>query len=42
MSADLLSFQQRSDVASRFSRAFGAPLVETEVRVRSTIAERAS
>ena len=40
MSADLLSFQQRSDVASRFSRAFGAPLAETEVRVRSTIAER--
>lgn len=39
-SADLLRAQQRSDVASRFSRAFGVPLAETEVRVRSTIAER--
>jgi phosphatidylserine decarboxylase len=40
MSADLLATQQRADVASRFSTAFRAPLVETEVRVRSTIAER--
>jgi phosphatidylserine decarboxylase len=40
MSPDLVRAQQRTDVASRFSRAFGAPLAETEVRVRSTIAER--
>jgi len=40
-SPDLLRAQQRSDVASRFSGAFRAPLAETEVRVRSTIAERA-
>jgi phosphatidylserine decarboxylase len=40
MSPDLVRAQQRVDVASRFSRAFGAPLAETEVRVRSTIAER--
>jgi phosphatidylserine decarboxylase len=40
MSADLVRAQQRRDVASRFSYAFRAPLVETEVRVRSTIAER--
>jgi phosphatidylserine decarboxylase len=41
MSPDLVRAQQRADVASRFSRAFRAPLAETEVRVRSTIAERA-
>jgi len=41
MSADLVRAQQRRDVNSRLSLAFGAPLVETEVRVRSTIAERA-
>ncbi|MGB8293965.1 MAG: phosphatidylserine decarboxylase [Polyangia bacterium] len=40
MSPDLVRSQQRSDVASRFSLAFRAPLAETEVRVRSTIAER--
>jgi phosphatidylserine decarboxylase len=40
MSEDLVRAQQRRDVHSRFSAAFGAPLVETEVRVRSTIAER--
>jgi len=42
MSPDLLRAQQRTDVSSRFSRAFCAPLAETEVRVRSTIATRAS
>jgi phosphatidylserine decarboxylase len=35
---DLLRNQRRSDVASRFSKGFGCPLVETEVRVRSRIA----
>jgi len=40
MSPDLVSAQHRRDVTSRLSSAFGAPLVETEVRVRSTIAER--
>jgi phosphatidylserine decarboxylase len=40
MSSDLVRAQQRADVHSRLSLAFGAPLVETEVRVRSTIAER--
>ena len=40
MSPDLVRTQQRVDVASRFSLAFRAPLAETEVRVRSTIAER--
>ena len=40
MSPDLLRAQLRTDVSSRFSRAFGAPLAETEVRVRSTIAKR--
>lgn len=37
---DLVRAQQRRDVHSRLTAAFGAPLVETEVRVRSTIAER--
>ena len=41
MSPDLVRAQQRPDVASRFSLAFRAPLAETEVRVRSTIAEGA-
>jgi len=41
MSPDLVRAQQRADVASRFSHAFRAPLAETEVRVRSAIAERA-
>jgi phosphatidylserine decarboxylase len=40
MSGDLVRAQQRLDVQSRLSRAFGAPLAETEVRVRSTIADR--
>lgn len=37
---DLLRNQQRSDVASRFSLGFGHPLAETDVPVRSAIAER--
>jgi phosphatidylserine decarboxylase len=37
---DLVRNQQRADVASRFSVGFGHPLVETDVRVRSAIAER--
>ncbi|WP_320056355.1 phosphatidylserine decarboxylase [Desulfuromonas thiophila] len=36
-SDDLLANQRRGDVVSRFSRGFGLPLVETEVRLRSTI-----
>jgi len=40
VSDDLFRAQQRRDVHSRLSLAFGAPLVETEVRVRSTIAQR--
>lgn len=40
MNADLVRAQQRRDVHSRLSAAFGAPLAESEVRVRSTIAER--
>jgi phosphatidylserine decarboxylase len=35
---DLLRNQRRRDVASRFARGFGAPLVETEVAVRSLLA----
>ena len=34
---DLISNMNRSGASSRFSRGFGAPLVETEVRVRSSI-----
>lgn len=40
MSEDLVRAQQRRDVDSRLCAAFAVPLVETEVRVRSTIAER--
>jgi phosphatidylserine decarboxylase len=36
-SADILANQERADVVSRFSLGFGAPLVETEVMVRSSI-----
>lgn len=36
--ADLLANMRRTDVSSRFSRGFGKPLVETDVRVRSLIA----
>jgi phosphatidylserine decarboxylase len=35
--ADLLENMHRSDVPSRYSQGFGRPLVETDVRVRSTI-----
>jgi phosphatidylserine decarboxylase len=38
--ADLIRAQRRPDVASRLSSGFGAPLVETDVRVRSTVARR--
>jgi phosphatidylserine decarboxylase len=34
---DLLRNRTRPDVQSRFSQGFGRPLVETDVRVRSTI-----
>lgn len=37
---DLLENHRRLDVDSRFSRAFGQPLVETNVQVRSTIGYR--
>ncbi len=36
--ADLLANQRRAGVASRFSAGFGAPLVETDVALRSSIA----
>jgi phosphatidylserine decarboxylase len=36
-SEDIRHNQQRTDVISRFSIGFGAPLAETEVQVRSTI-----
>jgi phosphatidylserine decarboxylase len=39
---DLLSNMRRSGVSSRFSRGFGAPLVETDIRVRSLIGQAAS
>jgi phosphatidylserine decarboxylase len=35
--SDLVRNMSRADVHSRFSRGFGKPLVETDVRVRSTI-----
>ena len=38
---DLLAHASRSDVRSRFSAAFGRPLVEVDVRVRSPLAVRA-
>lgn len=38
--ADLIANSRRRDVASRYSQGFGHPLVETDVRVRSTIAHR--
>ncbi len=37
--SDLISNSQRQDVQSRFSQGFGRPLVETDVAVRSTIAQ---
>lgn len=36
-SDDILRNQKRKDISSRFSVGFGAPLVETEVEVRSSI-----
>jgi phosphatidylserine decarboxylase len=36
--ADIIANQRRTGVASRFSAGFGAPLVETDVAVRSSIA----
>lgn len=35
---DLISNQKRCDAVSRFSLGFGAPLVETDIRVRSPLA----
>ncbi|MGD0837092.1 MAG: phosphatidylserine decarboxylase [Polyangia bacterium] len=42
MNRDLVRAQQRSDVHSRWSLALGVPWVESEVQVRSPIAERAA
>lgn len=39
-SSDLLRNRSRSGVDSRFSEGFGRPLIETDVRVRSTIGRR--
>lgn len=39
-SDDLVANQQRCDVQSRYCHGFQKPLVETEVQVRSTIAQR--
>jgi phosphatidylserine decarboxylase len=39
-SEDILANMYRHDAQSRFSRGFGQPLVETDVRVRSEIARR--
>jgi len=39
---DLITNMSRPGASSRFSRGFGAPLVETEVRVRSSIGISAS
>jgi phosphatidylserine decarboxylase len=38
--ADLVSNQHKADVQSRFTRRWGIPLTETDVRVRSSIAVR--
>jgi len=37
IAADLLENQARTDASSRFSKGFGAPLVETDIRVRATL-----
>lgn len=37
---DLVTNQLRADIASRFSKGFGRPMIETDVKVRSTIARR--
>jgi phosphatidylserine decarboxylase len=39
-SSDLISNSRRSDVQSRFTNRVGRPLVETDIRVRSTIGHR--
>lgn len=39
-SSDLVGNSRRSDVQSRFTNRFGRPLVETDIRVRSTIGHR--
>jgi phosphatidylserine decarboxylase len=39
-SKDLVSNQRRSGIQSRFSKGFAAPLVETDLMVRSTIGTR--
>jgi phosphatidylserine decarboxylase len=39
-SRDLIHNSHRSDVKSRFTNSFGRPLVETDVKVRSTIGHR--
>ena len=37
---DLVANQRRCDVASRFSFNFGAPVVETDIQVRASLARR--
>ncbi len=39
-SADLIGNSRRRDVQSRFSQGAGTPLVETDIRVRSSLARR--
>jgi phosphatidylserine decarboxylase len=39
-SPDIVTNMRRPNVVSRYSKNFGQPLVETDVRVRSTIAKR--
>lgn len=39
-SRDLVHNSHRSDVQSRFTNSFGRPLVETDIKVRSTIGHR--
>jgi phosphatidylserine decarboxylase len=39
---DIVANQKRDDVVSRYSTAFGQPVTETEVRVRSLLATRAA
>ncbi|OGU12335.1 MAG: phosphatidylserine decarboxylase [Geobacteraceae bacterium GWC2_58_44] len=37
--ADLLANQTRTDATSRFTKGFGAPLVETDIRVRALLGQ---
>jgi phosphatidylserine decarboxylase len=39
---DLVSNMRRCDIASRFTKGFGVPLVETDICVRSLIGTRVS